>query len=165
MPGRRVTQATVEAARHVLLIDDNPVFQERMKALLEQEGFCVTCLPDHATAFRALEDKPFTLIVSDDHIARPSEYSSGEAWCRAYRGQGGRVPVILVTGADLSRGGNLRAQGEAITHLAATCGADWVIPKAIIEAPQGDALFLQYAKDLALDAQTARSIGSKIRGL
>lgn len=164
MPGRRITQATLDSSRYALLIDDNPYFQNHIKALLEKEGFLVICLPDHTQAYFHLTQRPFSLIITDDHIEHQAESFSGEVWCREYKARGGNVPVILVTGANLSAAGNIRQQSEMIMRLATSCGADWVIPKAIIQATHGDRLFLQYAKDLALDAQTARSIDSKSRG-
>jgi CheY-like chemotaxis protein len=163
MPGRRVSHARVQA-RRVLLIDDDPHFASQIKTLLEKEGFVVEVLSDHSQADAKLAQVPHVLVVSDDNIDHMQGFSDGEQWCKKYKQSGGKVPVLILTGAEIAGIKSIKAQGEALFNMRQQSQADFVMPKSVIQDPNGEALFLRYVKDLALHTGSARSIDSNYRG-
>lgn len=81
---------------HILLIEDDPLIGEAIRAGLEQDGWRASWVRDAASATHALVDHGFTAAVLD--LGLPDV--DGLAWLRAARGRGERLPVIVASARD-----------------------------------------------------------------
>ena len=52
-------------AKTVLVLDDEPIVGDRLKPVLEKEGFEVEVFTDSAAAMDRLKEKDFTVLVTD----------------------------------------------------------------------------------------------------
>ncbi len=101
----------------VLIVEDSPTQAEKLRLLLEGEGFVVEMAPDGQAAFERCAASSFDLVVSD--ILMPG--LSGYELCRKLKASPGTksVPVILLT--------TLSDPMDIISGL--ECGADNFVTK------------------------------------
>lgn len=79
--------------RHILVVDDEKNITRVLRAYLEREEFQVTAAHNGADALRLVREEQPDLVILD--LMLPG--LSGEAVCRQLRGEGSRVPVIMLT--------------------------------------------------------------------
>lgn len=78
---------------NLLIIEDDPMQLELLTRLLEKEGFSVTGLADGADGLYALRQGAFDLAIVD----RMLPGLDGVTLLKAYRKDGGKVPILLLT--------------------------------------------------------------------
>jgi two-component system phosphate regulon response regulator OmpR len=85
----------------ILVVDDDLRLRELLKRYLGEQGYAVRAVADSTEMTRALERERCDLMVLD--LMLPGE--DGLAICRRLRGQGERLPVIMLTakGDDVDR--------------------------------------------------------------
>jgi DNA-binding NtrC family response regulator len=62
----------MDDGKRVMVLDDEPIVGERLKAALEKEGFAVEVFTDSATAIERLKEQPFPVLVTDMKMRGPS---------------------------------------------------------------------------------------------
>lgn len=77
----------------LLIMEDDPMQLELLTRLLEKEGFSVTGLADGADGLYALRQGAFDLAIVD----RMLPGLDGVTLLKAYRKDGGKIPVLLLT--------------------------------------------------------------------
>jgi signal transduction histidine kinase/CheY-like chemotaxis protein len=87
--------------RRVLLVDDEADIRDAMTGLLRQHAIDLHAVADEAAAAQALEragaeGRPYDLLLCDYRLADGSD--GLDAGLRLRRSQGGRLPLLLVTG-------------------------------------------------------------------
>jgi two-component system, chemotaxis family, chemotaxis protein CheY len=87
----------------ILVVDDDPDVRGILGMLLTNAGYGVVTAVDGAAALALAGDPRIGLIVLDLKMPR----LDGDAFRRAYREQGGRAPILLVTAADIGLGAAL----------------------------------------------------------
>ena len=95
--------------RHVLLVEDNPVNQTVIEAMLRSLGFTVSVATDGAQAVRSAEGNEFEVILMDCRLPIIDGYEATRQ-IRQLPGRGG-VPIIALTANAL--------QGDRETCLSA----------------------------------------------
>lgn len=78
----------------ILILDDEPIVGERLKKLLEKDGYEVESFVEPMTALQRLEEKPFDIVVSDIRMRD----MDGIEVMNAVRQKSARIKVILITG-------------------------------------------------------------------
>ncbi|MEI7443645.1 MAG: response regulator transcription factor [Burkholderiales bacterium] len=81
---------------HILLIEDDPLIGEAIRAGLEQDGWRAAWVRNAAAATHALVDHGYTAAVLD--LGLPDV--DGLDWLRAVRARGERLPVIVASARD-----------------------------------------------------------------
>lgn len=81
---------------HILLIEDDPLIGEAIRAGLEHGGWQADWVCDAASADHALVDHAYTAAVLD--LGLPD--ADGLDWLRNVRGRGERLPVIVASARD-----------------------------------------------------------------
>jgi len=79
---------------HILIIDDDRAFRVGTGALLMDEGYQVTAVPDGDIGLAALTREGFDLVLLDLKM----EGRSGLAILEEIRGSGNTIPVLMLTG-------------------------------------------------------------------
>ncbi|MGH8618582.1 MAG: osmolarity response regulator transcription factor OmpR, partial [Burkholderiales bacterium] len=92
---------TPDVRTRILVVDDDLRLRELLKRYLGEQGYAVRAVGDSAEMGRALERERCDLLVLD--LMLPGE--DGLAICRRLRGQGERLPIIMLTakGDDVDR--------------------------------------------------------------
>jgi len=105
-------------ARRVLVVEDSPTQAERVRLLLEADGYAVELARDGREGFTRVKSAPPDLIISD--VVMPE--MDGYAFCSAVKSAEAtrRIPFVLFT--------ERKTAADIITGLEA--GADNFIPKA-----------------------------------
>jgi two-component system, OmpR family, response regulator QseB len=80
----------------LLLVEDDPMIGEAIRAGLKREGFVVDWVHDASTAAGALRSEPFELMLLD--LGLPG--ADGLQLLKALRGRGEALPVIILTARD-----------------------------------------------------------------
>jgi two-component system OmpR family response regulator/two-component system response regulator QseB len=101
----------------VLLVEDDGLLGEGLRAGLAQAGFAVDWAREGSDALHALETAPYAVVVLD--LGLPD--LSGLAVLRCLRARGDRVPVLILTARD--------AVDDRVTGLDA--GADDYVVKPV----------------------------------
>jgi DNA-binding NtrC family response regulator len=78
----------------ILIIDDEPIVGERLKAFIEKDGHRVEAFVDPAAALQRLETKDFDIVISD---IRMGEIDGIQVMERAFE-KSRRIKVIMITG-------------------------------------------------------------------
>jgi DNA-binding NtrC family response regulator len=78
----------------ILIVDDEPIICERLKAFIEKEGHRVETFIDPREALKRLEDKDFDILISD---IRMGEIDGIQVLERAYE-KLRHIKVIMITG-------------------------------------------------------------------
>jgi signal transduction histidine kinase len=102
---------------HILILEDSPTQAERLRFILEEEGFAVTHAPDGNAGLAIYAENTFDVVISD--IMMPG--MSGYDFCRAVKktDKGRATPVVLLS--------TLADPMDIIRGL--ECGADNFITK------------------------------------
>ena len=90
-----VTDHTSHAVR-LLLVEDDAMIGEAIRAGLKREGFAVDWVHDAASAAQALPNEPFELLLLD--LGLPG--SDGLQLLKTLRGRGVSLPVLIITARD-----------------------------------------------------------------
>jgi two-component system response regulator MprA len=106
-------------AERVLIVDDDPPVLRMLVRTLAAEGYDTVAAPDGGAALAAVERSVPDLVVLD--VAMPG--LDGLQVCRALRGQGVGVPVLLLTARDSGEdrvagldAGDDRLSRQAVRH-------------------------------------------------
>jgi DNA-binding NtrC family response regulator len=78
----------------ILIVDDEPIVGERLKAFLEKDGYLVESFVDPAQALQRLEAKDFDIVISD---IRMQEIDGIQVMEKALQ-KSRRIKVIMITG-------------------------------------------------------------------
>jgi DNA-binding NtrC family response regulator len=78
----------------ILIVDDETIICERLKAFIEKEGHHVETFIDPAEALERLEAKDFDILISD---IRMGEIDGIQVMERAFK-KSNRIKVIMITG-------------------------------------------------------------------
>ena len=78
----------------ILIVDDEPIVGERLKAFLEKDGYLVESFVDPAQALQRLEAKEFDIVISD---IRMQEIDGIQVMEKALQ-KSRRIKVIMITG-------------------------------------------------------------------
>jgi DNA-binding NtrC family response regulator len=78
----------------ILIVDDEPIVGERLKAFLEKDGYLVESFIDPMQALQRLEDKEFDIVISD---IRMQEIDGIQVMEKALQ-KSRRIKVIMITG-------------------------------------------------------------------
>ena len=98
----------------LLLVEDDPMIGEAIRAGLKREGFAVDWVHDAAAASQALGSEPFELVLLD--LGLPG--GDGLQLLKSLRGRGEGLPVLIITARD--------AVSDRVAGLDAG-GADYLI--------------------------------------
>jgi pyruvate,water dikinase len=90
----RATEAPVDNAPEVLVLDDEPVVSERLKDHLEKRGYRVESFTDSQQAVDRLAAKRFDVVITDLKMTGPT----GLDVLRFVRDQSHGTQVIIITG-------------------------------------------------------------------
>jgi DNA-binding response OmpR family regulator len=99
--------------RTILVADDDPDVRGILGMVLAHAGYEVVTAIDGANALAQATDARIGLILLDINMPR----LQGDAFCRTYREQGGRAPVVVITASGI--------EAEAVARF----GADGYIAK------------------------------------
>jgi two-component system, OmpR family, response regulator QseB len=80
----------------LLLVEDDPMIGQAIRAGLKREGFTVDWVPDAAQAARVLKSEPFELLLLD--LGLPG--SDGLTLLKGLRKSGATLPVLIITARD-----------------------------------------------------------------
>ena len=80
----------------LLLVEDDPMIGEAVRTGLQRCGFTVDWVKDGAAALSAAATEPFDLMLLD--LGLPQR--GGTEVLRVLRGEGRRIPVIVITARD-----------------------------------------------------------------
>ena len=80
----------------ILIVDDDPALLDALAMAFEDADFQVRCVSDGQRALDAHAHEPAQLIISDVNMP----FLDGYSVCRALRGAGDSVPIILLTSRD-----------------------------------------------------------------
>ncbi|HVH83367.1 MAG TPA: response regulator, partial [Steroidobacteraceae bacterium] len=80
----------------LLLVEDDSMIGEAIRAGLKRDGFAVDWVRDTASAGRALEAEPFELLLLD--LGLPG--GDGLGLLTALRARGSPLPVLIITARD-----------------------------------------------------------------
>jgi DNA-binding NtrC family response regulator len=78
----------------ILIVDDEAIVGERLKAFLEKDGYLVESFVDPVQALQRLEDKEFDIVISD---IRMQEIDGIQVMEKALQ-KSRRIKVIMITG-------------------------------------------------------------------
>lgn len=78
----------------ILIVDDEPIVGERLKALLEKEGHRVEAFIDSAVALQRLDAKDFDIVISDIRMGDIDGIQLLDIVSKKSR----HIKVILITG-------------------------------------------------------------------
>ncbi len=78
----------------ILIVDDEPIVGERLKAFIEKDGYEVETFVDPAKAFERLDTEDYDILISDIRMGEIDGLQIMEQALRKSR----RVRVILITG-------------------------------------------------------------------
>jgi two-component system response regulator QseB len=80
----------------LLLVEDDSMIGEAIRAGLKRDGFAVDWVRDTASAAPALDTEPFELLLLD--LGLPG--GDGLTLLKALRGRGSSLPVLIITARD-----------------------------------------------------------------
>jgi two-component system, OmpR family, response regulator QseB len=80
----------------LLLVEDDSMIGEAIRAGLKRDGFAVDWVRDTASAAPALDTEPFELLLLD--LGLPG--ADGLTLLKALRGRGSALPVLIITARD-----------------------------------------------------------------
>ncbi len=101
--------------KSVMVLDDEPIVGDRLRAALEKSGFAVEVFTDSTAAIDRLKETRFNVLVTDMKMRGPSGLDA----LRFLRETAAETRVIVITGY---------ATVEA-SHEATTLGAFGFVPK------------------------------------
>jgi len=78
----------------ILILDDEPIVGQRLKAALEKEGYCAETFINPIQAVARLEEKTFDIVVTDIRM----EDMDGIEILELVRKKNDRTKVIMITG-------------------------------------------------------------------
>ncbi|HVH84978.1 MAG TPA: response regulator [Steroidobacteraceae bacterium] len=80
----------------LLLVEDDPMIGEAIRAGLRREGFTIDWVTDGGSAGQALDTEPFELLLLD--LGLPG--GDGLQLLKTLRGRGSALPVLIITARD-----------------------------------------------------------------
>src|SRR5215469_10643269 len=80
----------------LLLVEDDAMIGEAIRAGLKRDGFAIDWVPDGAAAAPALDTEPYELLLLD--LGLPG--SDGLTLLKGLRGRGATLPVLIITARD-----------------------------------------------------------------
>ncbi len=89
--------ARVGPPRRVLLVEDNPVNQTLVRALLGKHGHAIVVAADGRAALAALEREPFDLVLMDVQMPGMDGLTAAAEIRRRERGSDRHVPIVAMT--------------------------------------------------------------------
>jgi DNA-binding NtrC family response regulator len=100
--------------KRAMVLDDEPIVGDRLKPVLEKEGFAVEVYTDSTQAIECLKNKTFSVLVTDMKMRGPS----GMDVLRFVKESSPSTQVIIITGyATIET--NYEAQALGACHFIA----------------------------------------------
>jgi DNA-binding NtrC family response regulator len=84
----------MNARAKILIVDDEPIVGERLKASLERAGFLVNAFFSSSDALKELENESYDILVTDLKMKRPD----GLELLRAAKKKQPRIRALVITG-------------------------------------------------------------------
>ena len=84
----------MSVTRDVMVLDDEPIVGDRLKAALEKRGFAVEVFTDSTQALERLGQKAFSVLVTDVKMKGPS----GMDVLRFVKENAPKTQVVVITG-------------------------------------------------------------------
>ena len=84
----------MNAGIKVLIVDDEPIVGERLKASLERSGFCVDAFFSSQDALKKLEQESYDILVTDLKMKPPD----GLELLRAAKRKQPAIRAVVITG-------------------------------------------------------------------
>lgn len=109
----------------LLLVEDDPLLGDGLRAALGRAGFAVTWLRDGKTALGALEARDFVAVVLD--IGLPG--MDGMEVLRELRAAENHVPVLLLTARDTTRDKVMGLERGADDYLVKTADMEELVAR------------------------------------
>jgi two-component system response regulator HydG len=98
----------MEARVRVLIVDDEPIVGERLKASLERTGFCVDAYFSSLDALKKLEQECYDILVTDLKMKHPD----GLELLRVAKQKQPDIKAVVITGfATLQMAEEVRSSG------------------------------------------------------
>jgi CheY-like chemotaxis protein len=82
---------------NVLIVDDDPAIREISARILSRAGFTVNVAEDGQAGWEAVELQHYDLIITDQNMPR----LEGTEFIGRLHGAGHKMPVIMITGAEM----------------------------------------------------------------
>ena len=79
---------------HILVLDDEEIVGERLKASLEKEGHTLEIFIDPAAALKRIREKPFDVVITDIRM----DEVDGIQVLEEVRKKSAKTKVIMITG-------------------------------------------------------------------
>ncbi len=117
-PIRYTATMTGEAAKTILIADDNAAQRRFLELLLTMDGHTVKVVEDGLEALEVIQSEPFALVISDVHMP----YMSGIELCQEIKEIKPNLPVVLLTSME----------DEATEKLAKAAKVDAFFRKPIV---------------------------------
>jgi CheY-like chemotaxis protein len=83
----------MESQVTVLVVDDEPLIREIVRALLEDEGYAVECAEDGVEALAVVDAEPIDLVISDVVMPR----LDGRTLAHRLRARQEPLPIVLMS--------------------------------------------------------------------
>ncbi len=109
----------------LLLVEDDPLLGDGLRASLGKAGFIVSWVRDGKTALGLLETEEFTIMVLD--IGLP--VMSGMEVLREVRARGDTLPILMLTARDTTRDKVLSLDRGADDYLVKTADMEELIAR------------------------------------
>lgn len=109
----------------LMLVEDDPLLGDGLRAALNKAGFAVTWLRDGRSALRALQDGDFVAAVLD--IGLP--IMDGMEVLRELRAANNHVPVLILTARDTTRDKVIGLERGADDYLVKTADMEELVAR------------------------------------
>jgi DNA-binding response OmpR family regulator len=113
-------QGHSRATHRILVVDDEPVLRRLMSAALTGSGYYVDNAEDGAIAWRALQAKPYDLLITDHMMPK----ITGVELVKSLRSARMALPVVMVAGV-------LPAHELSSLNLAATLSKPFIVAELL----------------------------------
>jgi len=139
----------------LLLVEDDNMIGEAVRAGLRQEGFTVDWVREAEQGDVALRTEPYALLLLDLGLPR----KSGLAWLRELRRRGEATPVLVITARDAVADRIAGLDGGADDYLVKPFDLDELAARvrAVLRRHGGRAAPLLQHGELTLDPATRRA--------
>ena len=144
----------------ILVVEDHPVNQKVVQAVLERSGWAVTMAGNGREALLVEHPERFSAVLMDCQMPEMDGYAATRRWREREKETGGRTPIIALTASAMA-GDRLRCFEAGMDDYLTKPLRRELLCGALDAWTHGDRRPRQVAmlRDLARDAVTARQAG------